>query len=557
MKARFSSLISTVLLCVFTVVSVRFARNANWISGHLEAVIQLSIFVFLAYCTWIKIRIVPTTPTFRYLVVAYFMVGISCLTLGSIGLTGGIGKLAIDSLQVAFWSAPFALIWAHVQQHARTKAELDDLVASRTKELTASNIQLQREICQRMDIANELHQAKGELEELIVERTKKAEVAERALIRHERLLALGQMSSGIAHELNNTLTPVVSYANMLSNKAELPTAQLEWVNQIAGAAADAVRVVKNLQQFYRDEVGDDFAPLELGPIVQQVVELTRPVWKDDPQSGGRTVELELDLQQVPRVSGKPSQIRQVLTNLVLNASESVDSDGEIAISLFEQDAQVCVSVRDNGRGMSENDIKCCFDPFYTTKQDGTGLGLSVCHGIVKNHGGSIDVESSEKGTRFIVRLPVAYATELSLPEAPLVESQVDEPPVELLFVEDHDGVRLSVSCMLEASGINVTATKCAVEALSALKVQEFDLVFTDLGLPGIDGSQLTQEIRRAGLDLPIVVMSGWPQKKVVDGFDGKIHPNAIVSKPADLDEIIALISSLTGRYIPMHTAQSL
>jgi signal transduction histidine kinase len=216
--------------------------------------------------------------------------------------------------------------------------------------------------------------------------------AQEQIIQQERLRAVGQMASGVAHDLNNTLTPILGYTDLLLRDPQLPEGLRERVRWIHTAGQDAAAVVQRLQLFYRPPTPAELTQsVNLVQLVRQIPELTRPKWRDEAQHTGRTIEVELDLCDTAPVRGIAHELREVLTNMVLNAVDAMPSGGQITLRVRATDETVCAEVTDTGTGMTEEVRLHCFEPFFTTKGNtGTGLGLSVCHGIIQRHGGTIE-----------------------------------------------------------------------------------------------------------------------------------------------------------------------
>jgi signal transduction histidine kinase len=220
------------------------------------------------------------------------------------------------------------------------------------------------------------------------------------------------MAAGIAHDFNNALFPVLGFTDLalkhpehLQDEARIR----QYLQKINRAANDAAAVVKRLRQFYKKDQGDeDIKPVDINDLVTESVSITQPRWKDESMARGLDLRIETRLGEVPVFPVNGPEIREVLTNLIFNAVDAMPEGGVITIRTRAEGAEVILEVIDTGTGMTEDTRRRCLEPFFTTKdEDGTGLGLSVTHGILQRHGGSMDVESEVgKGTTFILRLPV-------------------------------------------------------------------------------------------------------------------------------------------------------
>lgn len=240
------------------------------------------------------------------------------------------------------------------------------------------------------------------LEEMVEQRTHELQAAQAQLVRTEKLAALGRLAAGIAHEVNNPLQPIL-------NCLEVAIEDVEHGNKIDAevlrvAEREVVRIksiVTRLLDFARPSTTDKVA-LDLHGLIEEILVLTKK------QLERMNIELQLRLESTYPLTGNPNQIKQVLLNVVLNAMQAMPNGGRLSIFTYDNENGVVTEIRDNGVGMSEETIAQIFEPFYSTKDDGTGLGLAVSYGIVQGHGGEIHIESElGRGSRFIVWLPLS------------------------------------------------------------------------------------------------------------------------------------------------------
>jgi PAS domain S-box-containing protein len=228
----------------------------------------------------------------------------------------------------------------------------------------------------------------------------------------EKLRAVGEMAAGIAHNFNNVLTTILTRAQLLA--VQLPdTASVQrGLTLIEQAAADGAALVRRLQQLARGSAATERTWLDLNALVQEVVETTQPLWHDHTRREGRPVEIHMALTPLPRVLGRAAELREVLTNLLLNAIEAMPNGGHMTLRTSADETGIRLEVSDTGVGMTAEVRRRLFDPFFTTKGSrGTGLGLSVSQAIIKAHQGTFTVASEPgRGTTFMITLP-------ALPEA--------------------------------------------------------------------------------------------------------------------------------------------
>lgn len=337
---------------------------------------------------------------------------------------------------------------------------------------------------------------------------------ERLSLRSQRLESLGTLAGGIAHDLNNVLTPIAVGVGLLTPDERDPARRqiLALIESSAGRAADMVRQVL---AFARGAEGDRVA-LEPATLIRDVAALLADTLP-------KQIVLTLDLDEpAPTVQGDQTQLHQVLLNLCVNARDAMPDGGTLRLSVHAQAPEpgedatrgvmVCLRVEDTGEGITADALDKIFDPFYTTKPigRGTGLGLATSLGIVRRHGGRIDVTSTPgKGSRFDVVLPASPDAPSRPRPAPPVEPHVTASGT-VLLVDDERAVRLVARHVLEAAGYRVVEAADGEQALREFDARpgEFSVVLTDMMMPGMDGPTLVQALRRRTGALPIVGMSG-------------------------------------------------
>jgi signal transduction histidine kinase len=227
-------------------------------------------------------------------------------------------------------------------------------------------------------LENQLNETKVSLERAISE----LKIAEKRVVRCDRLAMLGQMTSGVVHDLNNALSPVLAAAELL-RPTDFVAEQRDALTLIRAGANHASHVLQQLQYFYRADMSEAASErLSIAEVVQQAVQLTRFRWRDEALRNGIVIELQTAIPDDCFVSGNRTELVQVFTNLILNASQSMPSGGCIRILASSTQDAVSVVVSDEGTGMSSNERANCFKPFFTTKREGSGLGLSICHDTV-------------------------------------------------------------------------------------------------------------------------------------------------------------------------------
>jgi signal transduction histidine kinase/ActR/RegA family two-component response regulator/HAMP domain-containing protein len=381
------------------------------------------------------------------------------------------------------------------------------------------------------------------------------------VLQQERLKALGQMASGIAHDVNNALSPVIGFADLiLKGKYELTPDVRKYMGHIRTAGEDIAHIVARLREFYRTrEVNEALQPLNLNTLVEQVVDMTRPRWRDIPQSNGITIEVQTCLAaDMPRLAGIESEIREAITNLVLNAVDAMPEGGKITINTHvirsdggdsgsKHPVKATVGIADTGMGMSEETRKRCLEPFFSTKgKRGTGLGLAMSYGVMERHQGSIEIESElGKGTTFRLVFPVRAHTREAAPEK---DTNAKAPPMQILCIDDESLLRELLKEILERDGHQVVLTDNGQSGLDEFRVasernRPFDLVITDLGMPYLDGRQVAKTIKSESPNTPIVMLTGWGAFMKEDG-SGPTEVDGILSKPPRSRELRDMLRRL-------------
>jgi signal transduction histidine kinase/CheY-like chemotaxis protein len=385
--------------------------------------------------------------------------------------------------------------------------------------------------------------------------------AQEELVRTEKLRALGQMSAGIAHDLNNMLAAILGQTELLRLRVKLPEVQ-EALKVLYTAASDGAQVVRRLMDFGRQQPRRPLVPCDLASLADEALEITRPRWQDEAQVQGRLIEIWRSLENIPRVQGDPSEIREALSNLILNAVDAMPTGGRLTLAGYTApDAAapgtpdwVVLTVGDTGMGMSEETRGRIFDPFFTTKGlKGTGLGLAVTYGILKRHGGKIEVASTPgQGTIFTVWFRRAAA-----PQVPSPGEESPPAPVGLrvLLIDDEDPVRGTLASLLRAVGHTVLEADGGERGLACLAGGPVELVITDLGMPGMTGWEVARRVKAAHPRLPVILLSGWGQQ-ISGSTPGCEHVDMVLAKPIRLEELQAAIARVVDEKQGRGDAQS-
>ncbi|MBI3967851.1 MAG: PAS domain S-box protein [Chloroflexi bacterium] len=399
------------------------------------------------------------------------------------------------------------------------------------------------DITERKTAEDALREANARLQAALNELT----AAQERLIRQEQLRALGEMASGIAHDFNNALAVIAGYTELLLTRSEFrssPAVLVQHLQLILLAARDAGAVVDRLREFYRAREADEaFVPVNLNDLIAKVISLTRPRWKDQAQAAGITIHLETDLREIPSVAGREVELREALTNLIFNAVDALPDGGTITLRTRSEGEHVVAEVSDTGAGMPPEVRARAFEPFFTTKGErGTGLGLAMVHGIVRRHGGTIDLDSQPgEGTTFALRLPATAAEDPKRDEAPAA----GPAPLRVLVAEDEPSLRTILCAYLGIDRHAVETARDGREALALFERGGFDLVLTDRAMPGLGGDELAAAIKGRAPGTPVIMLTGLGglMQAVGERPEGV---DLILSKPVRLAELRAAIARVTA-----------
>ena len=389
---------------------------------------------------------------------------------------------------------------------------------------------------------------------------------QKAMLQQERLLALGQMASGIAHDINNAISPISLYTeSLLEKEPGLSPRARSHLETIQRAIDDVGRTVTRMREFYRQrEPQLTLLPVDLNALVLQVIELTRARWSDMAQQRGIAIEMRTELAPaLPVIMAADNEIREALINLIFNAVDAMPNGGPLILRTqvsqhkgvgSERQASrefVQVEVIDSGIGMDDDTRRRCLEPFFTTKGErGTGLGLAMVYGTIQRHSADIEIDSAlGRGTtmRLSFATPIAPSAGTA---APSTGGQV--PPMRILLVDDDPLVLKSLCDTLESDGHSVTTTnggQAGIDAFLAARAggNPFPVVITDLGMPYVDGRKVSSAVKTAAPETIVLLLTGWGQRLVADG-DVPPHVDHVLSKPPKMRELReALARSLEDR----------
>jgi nitrogen-specific signal transduction histidine kinase len=369
----------------------------------------------------------------------------------------------------------------------------------------------------------------------------------------QKMEAVGQLAAGVAHDFNNYLTAIMG--NVEALQLELPKhgALNDYAEQIMLAAERSASLTHQLLAFGRKQV--------LAVRVVDPNALVAGIRKMLVRVLGERFRLEAACEErVGRIEADPSQIEQVLVNLVVNARDAMPGGGTIRIETGDvyldedyvarhEDARagphVMIAVRDAGEGMDDATQRRVFEPFFTTKEQGhgTGLGLATVYGVVKQSGGTIDIQSTRgEGTTFRIYFPRSEA-QAATSAPPVPPPAVAGRSESVLLVEDQEMVRRVARIMLESAGFKVIEAHDGVEALELATASPVDLLITDVIMPGVGGVELAARLLERNPKLPVLYVSGYAASRIVQGTP--IDPSVnLLQKPFTSNELLGRVAKL-------------
>jgi PAS domain S-box-containing protein len=357
------------------------------------------------------------------------------------------------------------------------------------------------------------------------------------LIREQKFRTLGSLAAGVAHNINNRLTPVLGWTEMLLERLAADEAierdelvhALRVINQ---GASDSVETVRRLQDYSRPSRVRGPEGVQLRDVLEQLLALTRPQWDNEAARRGIRYEIDLKAEPAPLILVVASEIREAMLNILENALNAMPEGGRLTLHVRGDGDRAVVSIADSGRGMSTEVQRLAFEPFFTTRssEGGSGLGLSLAQEIVHRYRGTISVSSVEGvGTTFTLAFPALSAEAARTPAfLPTLE------PMRLLAVEDEPEVLDVIRAMLTAAGHTVVTAASGREALELFEREPVDVVITDLGMPGMTGLALAEELKRRR-PVPVVLLTGWADELDPDHAR---HVDALLAKPVTRERLL-------------------
>ncbi len=377
---------------------------------------------------------------------------------------------------------------------------------------------------------------------------------EQQLIQSEKLNSLGELAGGVAHDFNNVLAAILGRAQLLKMHME-SLAGIEknrrtvldlkkGLELIENAARDGAETVRQIQEFSRRRTDDkDFTKIDINELLDHALEYTRMRWKDEAESKGIRIGIKKEFSPLNPILGRSSELRGVFANLINNAIDAMPQGGEIRVKSFMDDTMAVIKIEDTGGGIPHTIKDKIFDPFFTTKgPQSTGLGLSVSYGTINRHHGTITAESIEgEGTAFLLTFPVTEkATEGEVRKEKIIPIRKEQEKARILVIDDEEGVRELLRDILTDASHEVEVARNGGEGITLFREKEFDLVFTDLGMPVMSGWEVAEKVKSINEKVPVALITGWN----VSLEESEKHDKGIslvIQKPFKMEQILNLV----------------
>jgi signal transduction histidine kinase len=420
------------------------------------------------------------------------------------------------------------------------------LIARReAKSLTSTDCEFIKQLCEHVSLA--AHQA--QLRETLQKAYDDLRQSRQTVMQQERLRALGQMASGIAHDINNAISPMALHTQSLletggGNLSPRIRSYLEIVHRVTD---DVTATVARMREFYRERDPDmTLEPVDLNQLAHQVIDLTRARWGDLPQRSGVTIEMRTDLAvSLSPAKAIASEVREALTNLLFNAVDAMPQGGELTVrtgmaTSHTDQRRVKIEVIDTGVGMDDDTRRRCLEPFFTTKGErGTGLGLAMVYGAMQRLDGDLEIESEVgKGTTFRLIFPICEQLTIMAP----VVAPLSVPPLRILIIDDDPVILDSMRLVLELDGHTVIAANDGRAGVETFKTahdsgEGFSVVITDLGMPYMDGHEVARAIKIMSVNTPVILLTGWGRRMSGSESDMPANVDRTLDKPPKLLEL--------------------
>jgi signal transduction histidine kinase/ActR/RegA family two-component response regulator len=372
------------------------------------------------------------------------------------------------------------------------------------------------------------------------------------LIRGERLRTIGELSSSVAHEFNNLLTSILARVQLMGLSPQ-PAETVRDLQLIEAACLDAARVVRRLQSVGGGPRSEADGPVNFSTAVHEAVEFLRPIWTTRRRHGRPPILVRAEIQEGVIVTGDPTELREVVTNLLKNSVEALSEGGSIRVALESSQGMARLTVRDDGPGIPPEIQHKLFDPFFTTKGErGTGLGLCICRQIAERHAGTITLESgSGSGTLATFQVPLDQAGRAE----PRAVADARSRKALVLVVDDDENVLIPLGRYLQESGYEVELASSGTAAIQKSSRRKPDAVISDISMPGMSGIEFCRQHREAWGNVPVILMTG--RATVSTRFAAEeARAYALLAKPFSMQQALDTLEAAIAASSAEHSGAS-
>jgi len=358
----------------------------------------------------------------------------------------------------------------------------------------------------------------------------------------KKLSALGQISSGVAHDFNNVLTVVLGRVQLMK-KLTSDSHMFKSLDMIEKSALDGASKVRKIQEFSRPNTKTLYDSANLKKIIEEVLEITRPKWDVASKIKGVLIEPVIDLDDNLFIFGDSSDLRNAFTNIIFNAVDAMPNGGVLSIKTQRSKNYITAEFKDTGIGMTEETIERIFDPFFSTKGVlGNGLGMSEVYGIIKRHNGKITVKSEVgAGTTIKIRFPSVKQKAEIVPDSGFDLTGT----FSIYIIDDEEYILETLKDFLIDMGHRVQVNTDPNDAIDDISNQAFDIVITDLGMPGISGLELAEKIKAIRPLTQVILISGWALNLKPNDIKNRV--DFVINKPFSFEKINYTLSEIEAK----------
>jgi len=369
---------------------------------------------------------------------------------------------------------------------------------------------------------------------------------EETLLQSEKLKSIGTITSGIAHEFNNILAIISGNIQLLARTYKDQVEITDALSTIKRATDDGAEISSKMLEFTKtSQDTKKLVSSDIRDLIMQSIDFTTPRWKNEAQARGINYKINTkNMKSISPILCNPTELREIFINIIINALDAMPEGGILSFCTWSGDDTVFVGISDTGKGMSEDVKKNVFDPFFTTKNPvGTGLGMSMAYGIIRRHGGKIEVESElGNGSTFTLQFPTTTET-VSPVATPEPEQGTNKKNLCILVVDDEEAICDMLDQFFSGSGHKVKTVDNGADAINIIKTEYFDLVLCDLAMPDVSGRDVVKMLNELENMPKIGIITGWcEESNPVISEEFKV--DFVVRKPFDFSELAKQINDV-------------